>query len=99
MAIRDFAMTMAEVQFIQGRSGVPKGVGPEWVRGTGQLLDKLLVPRDPRGIVLACGFAGAAALGVSALVLGDPLGYAYLAAAAIGYFFLQTRLVPRAPCV
>jgi len=58
------------------------------------LLDKLLVPRDPRGIVLACGFAGAAALGISALGFGDPLGYAYLAAAAIGYFFLQTRLVP-----
>jgi len=64
------------------------------VQGIRQLLDKLLVPRDPRGIVLACGFVGAAALGVSALVFGDPLGYAYLAAAAIGYFFLQTRLVP-----
>jgi len=44
--------------------------------------------------VLACGFAAAAALGISALVFGDPLGYAYLAGAAIGYFFLQTRLVP-----
>jgi len=64
------------------------------VRGDRQLLDKLLVPRDPRGIVLLCGFIGAVALGVSALTFGDPLGYAYLAAAAIGYFFLQTRLVP-----
>jgi DNA-binding SARP family transcriptional activator len=94
MAIRDIQAVAEQFQLTLGRSGVPEEVGPEWVRGNRQLLDKLLVPRDPRGIVLACGFVAAAALGVSALVLGDPLGYAYLAAAAIGYFFLQTRLVP-----
>jgi hypothetical protein len=58
------------------------------------MLDALLVPRDARGIVLACGFVATAALGVSALLLGDPIGYGYLVGAAIGYFFLQTRLVP-----
>ena len=101
MGIRDMAMEIVdisadrgEVQLFQERSGVPEEVGPEWVRGSRQLLDKLLVPRDPRGIVLACGFVAAAALGISALVFGDPLGYAYLAGAGIGYFFLQTRLVP-----
>lgn len=96
MAIRDIGAGVSEIQFFQGRSGAPEEVGPEWVRGTRQLRDKLLVPRDPRGIVLACGFLAAAALGVNALVFGDPLGYAYLAGAAIGYFFLQTRLVPTA---
>lgn len=94
MAIRDIQAGRGEVQLFQERSGVPEEVGPEWVRGIRQLLDKLLVPRDPRGIILACGFVAAAALGISALVFGDPLGYAYLATAAIGYFFLQTRLVP-----
>ncbi|HVA20418.1 MAG TPA: hypothetical protein VMU55_09590, partial [Solirubrobacteraceae bacterium] len=44
--------------------------------------------------MLLCGFIAAAALGASALLYGDPIGYAYLAASAIGYFFLQTRLVP-----
>jgi DNA-binding SARP family transcriptional activator/uncharacterized membrane protein YtjA (UPF0391 family) len=63
-------------------------------RSRSQLLDALLVPRDARGIVLACGFVAVAALGVSAVVLGDPIGYGYLAGAAVGYFFLQTRLVP-----
>jgi DNA-binding SARP family transcriptional activator len=94
MEIVDISADRGEVQLFQERSGVPEEVGPEWVRGSRQLLDKLLVPRDPRGIVLACGFVAAAALGISALVFGDPLGYAYLAGAAIGYFFLQTRLVP-----
>ena len=65
-------------------------------RGSFQILDTLLVPRDARGIVLACGFVAVAALGISALTFGDPLGYGYLAAAAMGYFFLQTRLVPTA---
>jgi hypothetical protein len=63
-------------------------------RSRSRLLDALLVPRDARGIVLACGFVAAAALGLSAVVLGDPIGYGYLAGAAVGYFFLQTRLVP-----
>ena len=59
-----------------------------------RLLETLGVPRDPRGIVLACGFFAAAALGIGALLVHDPIGYGFLAAAAVGYFFLQTRLLP-----
>jgi len=62
--------------------------------GLDRFLDALLVPRDARGIVLACGFVGAAALGASALLQGDPIGGGYLLAAGVGYLFLQTRLVP-----
>lgn len=52
------------------------------------------VPGDPRGIVLGCGFAGLAALGLVGVIDGDPLGYAYLAWALVGGFFLPTRAVP-----
>ena len=68
------------------------GLGQQ--RGMVWILDALLVPRDARGIVLACGFVGASALGADALLLGDPIGFGYLVAAGVGYFFLQTRLVP-----
>jgi hypothetical protein len=101
MAINDGQAAAVQVQQSQRTIGTPEeegGLG--WVRGTQQLLDKLLdkllVPRDPRGIVLLCGFVATVALGVSALVVGDPIGYGYFAAVAIGYFFLQTRLVPTA---
>lgn len=94
MAIRDTRAISGQFQWFKERSVVPEEVGPNWVRGNPQLLDKLLVPRDPRGIVLLCGFIAAGALGVSALLFSDPIGYAYLAAVAFGYFFLQTRLVP-----
>ena len=63
-------------------------------RGSPLMLDALLVPRDPRGIVVLCGFVMAAALGIGALLVGDPIGYAFLAGAAIGYLFLQTRMLP-----
>jgi len=61
-------------------------------RRTLQVLDALLVPRDPRGIVLLCGFV-ASAFGLVALLSppGDPIGFGYLAVAVIGYFFIQTR--------
>jgi len=55
---------------------------------------ELFVPRDPRGIALGCGFAGLGALGLVGAINGDSLGYAYLAGALGGGFFLQTRLVP-----
>lgn len=58
------------------------------------MLDVLLVPKDPRGIVLLCGFVMAAALGIGALLVGDPIGFGFLAGAAVGYFFLQTRALP-----
>lgn len=91
-----------------GKSGFPDAIEPATDKakmgsdprkeGLGRrrraVLDALLVPRDARGIVLACGFVAVAALGVSLLLVGDPLGYAYLLGAAMGYFFLQTRLVP-----
>jgi DNA-binding SARP family transcriptional activator len=58
------------------------------------LLELLLIPKDPRGIVLACGLVAVVAFSVNALILGDWIGFAYLIAAAVGYLFLQTRLVP-----
>src|SRR5579859_623628 len=58
-------------------------------------LNILGVPRDPRGIVLACGSVAAAALGVAVLVAaGDPIGVGYLAIAIVTYLFAQTRFVP-----
>ena len=63
-------------------------------QGPRVILDALLVPRDARGIVLLCGLVMAAALGIGALLVGDPIGYAFLAGAAIGYLFLQTRMLP-----
>lgn len=59
-----------------------------------QLLDLAGVPRDPRGIVLGCGFAGAAGVGLVAILNDDLIGWAYLVVALIGYLFLQTRLIP-----
>ena len=58
-----------------------------------QLLETLGVPRDPRGIVLLCGFIASAAFGILVLLNppGDLIGFAYLAIAVVGYFFLQTR--------
>jgi len=59
------------------------------------ILDALMVPRDRRGIVLACGFVASAAIGLgTVLAADDPIGWAYIALAVVGYLFLQTRLVP-----
>ncbi|MDQ6879867.1 MAG: transposase, partial [Candidatus Dormibacteraeota bacterium] len=57
------------------------------------MLDALLVPRDPRGIVLLCGYVASTAFGLIALLSppGDPIGWAYIGVAAIGYLFIQTR--------
>lgn len=61
--------------------------------GTLRVLDTLLIPTDPRGIVLLCGFVGAIAVGVMALVTppGDSIGWVYVTIAVLGYFFIQTR--------
>ena len=62
-------------------------------KGPQQVLETLGVPRDPRGIVLLCGYIAACAVGLIALLTppGDLIGWAYIALAAVGYFFIQTR--------
>src|SRR5437879_13271964 len=73
----------------------PGRVGQRLRQSPGRRLDIVGVPRDPRGIVLACGSAAAFALGVAVLVAsGDPIGFGYLAIAVVTYLFVQTRLVP-----
>src|SRR5438477_7104976 len=73
----------------------PGRVGQRLLQSPGRRLDIVGLPRDPRGIVLACGSAGAAALGVAVLLAsGDPIGFGYLAVAVVTYLFVQTRLVP-----
>jgi len=71
----------------------PKEEGLVCGEGSIQLLEALGVPRDPRGIVLLCGFVASAAFGIVALLNppGDFIGFAYLAIAVVGYFFIQTR--------
>src|SRR5438094_3683777 len=58
-----------------------------------RLLETLGVPDDRRGIVLLCGYVAAAVFGVFALLTppGDPIGWAYIALAIIGYCFIPTR--------
>jgi len=43
--------------------------------------------------VLLCGYISASAVGLIALLTppNDPIGWAYIALAAVGYFFIQTR--------
>src|SRR5579859_7983578 len=72
MGFRDMQAASQRLKGMQTAIVAPKEGGPSRVRGDRQLLDKLLVPRDPRGIVLLCGFIAAAALGASALLYGDP---------------------------
>src|SRR2546426_5831862 len=58
-----------------------------------RLLETLGVPDDPRGIVLLCGYVAAAPFGVFALLTppGDPIGWAYIALAILGYWFIPAR--------
>src|SRR5438477_5767057 len=58
-----------------------------------RLFESFGVPRDPRGIVLLCGYIAAALFGVFALLTppGDPIGWAYIAVAILGYWFIPTR--------
>jgi len=58
-----------------------------------RLLETLGVPDDRRGIVLLCGYVAAAIFGLFALITppGDPIGWAYIALAIIGYWFIPTR--------
>lgn len=73
----------------------PRGEGLGWQPRSLRVLDVLMVPRDLRGVVLACGLVGATVFGLgTVLAAGDPIGWAYVALAVVGYPFLQTRLVP-----
>lgn len=83
---------------IAGLRPVPMREGPREEglaarEATLRLLDTLLVPRDARGIILLCGFIGCAAFGLGAILTPptDPIGWAYLGGAALGYFYIQTR--------
>jgi len=70
-----------------------EGFGPRV--GSVDIRNALLIPRDPRGIVLACGFVSLAALGIDVLIAaGDWIGFAFLIAAVYGYLFIRTRLSP-----
>jgi DNA-binding SARP family transcriptional activator len=95
MAIWDRRAALVPVKRSQEGMASP-GRGSVGCEGTLQLLGRLLVPRDPRGIVLLCGFVGCAAFGLLALLTppGDPIGWAYLGTALVGYLFIQTRGVP-----
>lgn len=93
--IQRFISESDRVTPVVGKEGGPRKEGGSDLRqGPRVMLDALLVPRDARGIVLLCGFVIATALGIGALLVGDPIGYAFLAGAAIGYLFLQTRMLP-----
>jgi hypothetical protein len=72
----------------------PREEGGLGSRGeTPRVLDTLLIPTDPRGIILLCGFVVAAVFGAMALLNppGDPIGLVYIVVAVLGYFFIQTR--------
>jgi hypothetical protein len=85
-------------QGIAGLRPVPMRQGPREEglaarETTLRLLDTLLIPRDARGIILLCGFIGCAAFGLGAILTPptDPIGWAYLGGAVLGYFYIQTR--------
>ena len=78
-----------EVRLLEG----PLEGGSALRKGPQHVLETLGVPKDPRGIVLLCGYVAAAAVGLIALLTppSDLIGWAYIALAAMGYLFIQTR--------
>jgi hypothetical protein len=78
---------------LRERATAPNEKGAGLREGLVQVLDSLGVPRDARGIVLLCGYVASAAFGLIVLLSppGDPIGWAYVGLAAMGYFFIQTR--------
>jgi DNA-binding SARP family transcriptional activator len=83
------SLSSYEARLLEG----PLEGGSALRKGPQQLLETLGVPRDRRGIVLLCGYIAACAVGLIALLTppDDPIGWAYIALAAVGYFFIQTR--------
>ena len=65
------------------------------VRGA-HLREVLGLPTDRRGVVLACGSAGLAAVAIVLLAGGELAGIVYLLAALANYLFLHRRLLPAA---
>src|SRR5438477_12801128 len=95
MEIEDSPAMALAIHLTHAPSLAPGRVGQRLLQNPGRRLDFVGLPRDPRGIVLACGSAAAVALGVAVLLAsGDPIGFGYLAVAVVTYLFVQTRLVP-----
>lgn len=74
--------------------GAPDAGGLDQRGKSLRILELLLVPTDVRGIILLCGFIAAAVFGFFAILTppGDPIGWAYVGLAMVGYFFIQTRI-------
>lgn len=87
-----FTRSSAGLRSVLMREG-PRKEGLAARERTARILDTLLVPSDARGIVLLCGFIGCAAFGLGAILTPprDPIGWAYLGGAVLGYFYIQTR--------
>jgi DNA-binding SARP family transcriptional activator len=83
------SLSSYEARLLEG----PLEGGSALRKGPQHVLETLGVPRDRRGIVLLCGYIAACAVGLIALLTppDDPIGWAYIALAAVGYFFIQTR--------
>jgi DNA-binding SARP family transcriptional activator len=79
--------------YVKKRATDPVEGRPDLRRKRQQVRESLGVPRDPRGIVLLCGYVVAALFGLTALLTppGDPIGWVYIVLAAVGYLFIQTR--------
>ena len=90
---RGYARPLPATTTLSNAVAGPEEEGLGCGEGPVQLLDTLGLPRDPRGIVLLCGYIAAAAFGLVTLLNppSDPIGFAYLAVAVVGYFFIQTR--------
>ena len=90
---RGYARPLPATTTLSNAVAGPEEEGLGCGEGPVQLLDTIGLPKDPRGIVLLCGFVAAAAFGLVALLNppSDPIGFAYLAVAVVGYFFIQTR--------
>jgi len=90
---RGYTRSVAPTTTLSSAVAGPEEEGLGCGEGPVQLLETLGVPRDPRGIVLLCGYVASAAFGLVALLNppSDPIGFGYIAIAVVGYFFIQTR--------
>src|SRR5438552_1975624 len=93
MEINDLRRQSSGLYLLPGSNWVPGGKAGSDAAVRNRLLETLGVPYDTRGIVLLCGYVAAAVFGVFALLTppGDPIGWAYIALAILGYWFIPTR--------